>query len=137
MKATQTPQIKMASYIPNPEKPGFVKFDKYHSYKEVAEQIKATLKIICVDNSNAYDIAEWVSEYTETNEKLNAKGGMLAVIPRYGSNEGMIIDIVHINPNDEMNKFNPIITAKYFIDDKMLFDISLQLVNAIENGYYY
>lgn len=132
-------KITNTKYIPNPNKPGFHSFDRFYTYAEVFQQIESFLKGTPSLSSecSAYGLAEWCSERSKTIRDREVKGGSLESLVRFGSNEGVIIDVMHLNPEDQVNSHKVIASLKYLGgSDNEIWQISQAITKAIYEGGY-
>lgn len=139
-------EIITAFYVPNLEKPGYMTFVRYASYREINEQIKTILLSFNpsdnkLEDYNAYSIAEWFSEAKYITEKDDGYTldtlcieGRLTVAVRHGSNEGYIIDIAHTNPQGKNSVFHPLSSIKYLSNEDEVWRIAKKLNDAIYEG---
>lgn len=126
--------IAFESYIPHPDKPGYLKFngvkDKDDIYKQIVEVLS---KIPFSDEGSAYDSAEWVGMAGKYGEDFRVPNhGEPIVFYRHGSNEGYIVEIL-LRDN---GIFYPICSIKYLVDEDSVANLVRKLVEASQNGLY-
>jgi hypothetical protein len=126
-------------YIPKLNTPGMSSFERFYTYSEVFEQIVRTLKATHIKNEDcsAYGLAEWCSERSSVFKDNPVNGGSLEVVVRFGNNEGLIIDVMHLNPDDQANTSKTIASLKYLAgSDDCIWGIGQMLTKSIYAGSY-
>lgn len=135
MTETITP-IRFETYVPHPEKPGYLKYDGPKSRDCIEEQIHTSLKTIPFDESNAYDYAEWVSmegKYDPSEWHVPIHGTPI-VYYRHGGSEGYIITICLVDKSS--GTYHEICHIKYLSNEDDVHATVKHLVAACHDGLF-
>jgi hypothetical protein len=130
------PPIRFETYIPHPERPGYLKYDGTKSRESIEGQIHQTLKAIPFDEASAYDYAEWVSiegKYDPSDWHVPSQGAPI-VYYRHGGSEGFIITICIVDKSK--GTYHDICHIKYLSDEDAVHAAVKHLIGACHDGLF-
>lgn len=133
--------ITLFHYVPNKEKPGYLKFDRVATLQELADEINAVLDTIML-NDGEYSLKqayEWLSFDRDLQKDLplttkKPQEVLLQAMFRHGNNEGYIIEIVLFDRFS--GKYITPITIKFLSDEDKVWEGVRAISDAIHQGYF-